>query len=191
MGERTIVDFSRVEAALVLATREQALASDRARSENITRLIKYSALGIAVVVVSIGIAFWLAKPANIAQSRPPLTTGSINWPPPVIESGPRNKIVTNLTLFNTLGRTGLSFFNPFFVNLTAGHRYNNSNAEAWEEAWCYADFQKDAMKLKVDLARRTSGGQISQIVTQKELRELGLSETDIVFLRGQCPWRDR
>ena len=189
MGERTIVDFSRVEAALALATRERALAADRARSENITRLIKYSALGIAIVVVSIGIAVWLAKSPILVPPRPPLETGSINWPPPSTDNGPRNKIVTNLTLFNSLGPAGLSFFNPFFVGLTAGHRYNNSNAKSWEEAWCYADFQKDVVKVKIDLARRTRTSHLPQIVTQKELRELGLSETDVLYLRGQCPWR--
>jgi len=141
------------------------------------------------VIVSIGLAFWLGTQWHNYKSAPLNIVSGLLGQPTADPKGPQNKIVTNVNLFNSIGRTGIDFFNPYFVSLSAGHLYSSSNAEAWEQAWCYADFEKDQMKLKIDLARRTRTGLITDAVSQRELRELGLNEADISFLRGRCPWK--
>lgn len=191
MTERVIIDTSRVEEALRLSAREREIVTDRERTKNTARLIKYSAMGCALVIVSIGVAFWLGMQWHNYRSRSDNILSGLLSTPIAGTKAPDNKIVTNVNLFNSIGREGLGFFNPYFVRLSAGHLYTNSNADTWVRAWCYADFERDFMKFKIDLARRTSGELFTEAVTQRELRELGLTEADVSFLRSRCPWKHR
>lgn len=191
MSLPVILDFSQVEEALKLSSREREILTARERTKNTAKLIKYAAVGIALIIASGGIALWLAKEAKIVHLPAPPTAPSapIQWPAPSPHSGPSNKVVTNLTLFNAISKSDLGFSNPFFVSLNAGHKYNNSNADHWDTAWCYANFEKDLMKLKIDLATRSKTNTFTELVSQRELRELNLREADVTFLRSQCPWK--
>lgn len=60
MNQTAIVDFSQVEDALRNSSRERQVLTAREQTKNTARLIKYGAAGLALVIVSIGIAFWLA-----------------------------------------------------------------------------------------------------------------------------------
>ena len=108
--------------------------------------------------------------------------------PPASIPAPENKIMSNVTLFRSIGRADLGLSNPYLMDLTAGYRYANSNAPAWEGAWCYAMFNKSGLQYRVGLEDRGPVGIMPALVSQSERRELGLSDSDIAYLRARCPW---
>ncbi len=198
MNEQVIVDFSRVDAALDLTHRGYEVAADRARvalekerSEITTRMIKYGAAACALIIVSIGLAIWLARQRHVTHvqaSAPAIQFPSTAMP---ISAATPNKIRTKITLFNSIAKDDLAFRNVHFYRLTAGHEYSTSNADHWEFAWCYADFRKDGLEYTVTLANRTAKELFPRSASQSELRELALSQTDVSFLANRCPWREQ
>ncbi len=202
MKEQVVVDFSRVDAALKLVARERELIADResavvasVKAEATTRIIKYAAAACALVIVSVGVAIWLAKQRHVAtvvRHPPLLETGSLpTTQSPTVEASAQNKIVTKITLFNSMSRDGLNFGNPYISGLTAGHEYRDSNAERWEFAWCYADFRKDGIEYTVRLANRNGAATAPRAATPNERQQLGLSEADVSLLRARCPWKEQ
>jgi hypothetical protein len=192
MSDRVIIDMSRVEEALKLSSHEREVVIERERAKNRSRLIKYSAMGCALVIVSIGLAFWLGRQWHNYVSAPKNIVTKLLQSDQQSGKDP-NKVVTNVVLFNSIGKVVMSpeFFNPYFVSIFAGHRYSTSNADTWEQAWCYADFEKERMKFKIDLAIYDKLDFFPVPATQRELRELALTDADVVFLRSRCPWRSR
>ena len=194
MSQPAIVDFSRVEEALQLSSRERQLLAARERTKNTAHLIKYAAAGLALVILSIGAAFWLGTQwqlRTLSKIDPPPSSNP--WEraasPPVTIPVPENKIMSNVTLFRTVARADLGLLNSYLGDLTAGHRYADSNATAWEEAWCYAMFRKNGLRYQVDLEFRSALGNHPMLASQPERRELGLSDGDMAYLRARCPWR--
>lgn len=193
MSRPAIVDFSQVEEALRLSSQEREVLTARERTKNTAHLFKYGAAGLALVIVSIGIAFWLGTQWERPQSK--LVPAPVSGPwsatvsPPASIPVPENRIMSNVTLFRSIGRSDLGLSNPYLMDLTAGHKYPDSNADRWEHAWCYAVFGKNDLRFQVDLEMRSGVGSVSMLVSQNERRELGLSDSDIAYLRARCPWR--
>ncbi len=193
------LDFTRVDAALKLATRERELAADReqlaiarGRAAIATNLITYSAAGATVLIVSVGLAIWLATPKSGMPSNPIITGTNRVQPQAVpVQGVPPNKIVSNINLFNSIDARDLGLANPYIISLNAGHGYEDSNSDHWETAWCYADFRKDELDYRVTLAYKTRAGNLDQPASENERRQLLLTEKDMSYLRGQCPWRPK
>ncbi len=205
MNERVVVDFSRVDAALNLVTRERRIAADREsasiakeRAEAITKIIKYSAAACALIIVSIGVAIWLAKQRHIIeikQPAPPPKEAIASLPPaaqpPASAAVPANKIKTNVTQFNSIDRSDIKLPNRYLIELTAGHRYSSSNADRWDVAWCYANFWRDGLNYHVELETRRGSTFSPRVLSESERRQLELSEADVAFLRARCPWKSQ
>src|SRR5512144_251603 len=116
MAEDVVVDFSRVEAGLKLVARAQGLAVEKERvriaserAGTTVRIIGYGAAACALVIVSIGVAIWLARKerlVEIGQSSSPaqdlighlMVAGGHS---PVTPTSP-NKIMTKVVQFNSL-----------------------------------------------------------------------------------------
>lgn len=194
-----IADYSQVEEAIRLASREREVVTDRERVKNTARLIKYIALGLALVILSIGIAFWLSARVqrveqSIAAPSAPIVVqqpAPVEWPPGSITTGSisQNKVVTKVNLFNSIAPSNIPFANSYFRGLYAGHEYIDSNSTAWDHAWCYANFEKGGLKFNVGLEMRRGTVRTPLLASQAERRELNLIDADISFLRSQCPWR--
>ena len=199
--EEVVVDFSRVNAALRLVQREWGLASERegaevakVRAEATTRVVKYGAVGIALVILSIGIAIWLSNQrhtTNTVHYRSPPAVGEQLPPAPPPSPIIQNKVVTSFSKFRSIHAGSLTgFTNLHFHDLTAGHHYRDSNAQRWEYAWCYAMFWKDGLDVKINLAQRGATHK-SASVSLQERRQFGLSEADVSFLQSRCPWQEQ
>ena len=193
------LDFTRVDAALKLATRERELAADReqlaiarGRAAIATNLITYSAAGAAVLIVSVGLAIWLATPKSGLPFNPIVTGANPGQPQAVpVQGVPPNKIVSNINLFNSIEARDLGLANPYFISISAGHRYENSNSDRWQTAWCYADFRRDGLDYTVRLTDRTWTTTIAKPASENERRQLLLTEKDMSYLRDRCPWRPK
>lgn len=192
MNQRVTFDFSQVEKALQLSSHEREVLTARERSKNVARLIKYSAAGSALVIVSIGIAFWLGTQWQRHQVGQPSILTELLEKAAFSTAGtqaPQNKVVTNINLFNWIQRPDLNVSSPYLGSLTAGHEYTNNNAATWEHAWCYAIFSKNELQYRVELEKRNRSGAFPLPVSLNGRRELSLSDSDIAYLRARCPWR--
>jgi hypothetical protein len=197
----TTVDFSRVSAALNLATQSAELEADRARavtaverSKGTARIIAVSALATAAVIVSIGASIWLARQRHVIEAKQtataPVITPSVPHPqPPTVPGVPANKIKTDITQFNSISARDLTLANPYLGSLTAGHKYSSSNADRWNHAWCYADFRRDGITYHVELEVRDGTTAVPKLVPEGARRPVELSERDVQFLRARCPWK--
>ena len=200
MNQPVIVDFSQVEEALRHSSRERDIEAARQRSKNAARLIKYTAAGTALVILSIGVAFWFGMQwhrhqsgqSNTFSAEPAKASRNDLLAPPEPKSNslvPENKVVASINLFRSLLGADMGFFNPYFLELSAGHLYPTSNSEAWERAWCYANFRKGDLNYRVELEQRAQLKHDPLVVSYGERRELGLTDADVTFLRARCPWR--
>jgi hypothetical protein len=204
MTER-VVDLSRVYQALDLVARARRLAVDREsafiakeRAAYIVKIIGYGAAACALVIISIGVAIWLARQRHVVeirQSAPPQREAIVQLPPAAPQSMapaiPPNKIKTNVSQFNSIDSSDLKIPNRYLSELTAGHRYSNSNADRWASAWCYANFSRDGLTYRVTLEHREGSKAIPRAVSEAERRQLELSEADVSYLRGLCPWKQQ
>jgi len=205
MNELVVVDFSRVSRGLKLVARAQELAVEREnaavakdRTEAAVKIIAYSAAACALVIVSVGVAIWLARQRHVVEIRqpaPPQRETIAPLPPTAPQSTPPaippNKIKTNVSQFNSVERADLKFHNPYMSRLTAGHRFSTSNADAWEAAWCYADFHRDGLAYTLWLENRMGSTNIPTSTTDEVRRRLEITDEDVRFLRERCPWKPR
>jgi hypothetical protein len=197
MNERVIVDFSRVDAALDHTSRVYEIAADRQsmtvareRSEIAAKMIKYGAAACAAIIVSIGVAIWLARQQHVTRAEASPALAHLPYTAVPSNAAP-TRIMTKVVLFNSIEGGALRFTNLNIVDLVAGHQYSNSNSERWENAWCYASFRQSGVRYRVDLASRTQGKLTPQPASQEEMHLLGLSEADVSSLRQRCPWREQ
>ena len=206
MAEDVVVDFSRVETGLNLVARAQGLAVEKeraringARAATAAKLITYAAGACALVFVSIGVAIWRrARSALLrltAASPNPAKLDVPSTPSPPSQSPPRevpqNKVMTKVAQFNSIAAADLSFFIPYLSELVAGHEYSTSNADRWENAWCYAMFRRDGVTNRLTLEQRYGTSIVPAVASDAERRLLGLNGTDISSLRARCPWKPR
>ena len=197
MNERVVVDFSRVDAALDHTNRVYGIAADRrsmavakVRSEIAAKMIKYGAAACALIIVSIGVAIWLARQQHVTRAEASSALTHLPYTGVPSNTAPA-RIMTKVVLFNSIEGEALRFANHNIVDLVAGHQYSNSNSERWEIAWCYASFRQSGVRYRVELASRTQGKLTPQPTSQEERRQLGLSEADVSSLRQRCPWREQ
>jgi len=205
MTENVVVDFSRVEEGLKLVARAQGLAVERervntasVRAATAVKVIGYCAAACALVIVSIGVAIWLARKERVAvigQSSPP-TRDLVNLLLGVSESRSAtsavpNKIMTKVVQFNSVRSKDFSIANPFLTELAAGHEYSTSNADQWDSAWCYAHFRRDGITYSLTLEKRLGTVNRPATASEAERRLLDLSDDDLALLRARCPWKSR
>jgi hypothetical protein len=202
MTER-VVDLSRVYEGLNLVARAQRLAVDRAsasiakeRAESIVKVVGYSAAAFALIIVSVGVAIWLARQRPIVENRqathPPQQTGLQSpqpAPPTTAAVMPPHKVKTNVVQFNSIDNNDLKLSNRHLSELTAGHKFSTSSADRWDTAWCYAEFRRDGLAYTLRLENRVGITNIPRAATEAERRQLELSEADVAYLRARCPWK--
>jgi hypothetical protein len=205
MAEDVVVDFSRVEASLDLVGRARGLAveKERARINSVraataAKIIAYCAGACALVIVSIGIAIWLARKERIVGVRQPdsvprefvdrVIAGNSSQP---AVTGVQPKPMIKVVQFNSLSALDVSVSNRFFFDLTAGHEYSTSNADRWARAWCYAMFRRDGVSIRVALENREGSSVERTAPSDAERHQLELNDIDIARLRNRCPWQER